>query len=69
MPNNGSFSFTDVYMGDTENVCGGLADSLLTALTTVNVCPDNFLLFVDAMNWAQISLALDPWMNLFFVNG
>lgn len=54
-------------MGDTENVCGRLADSLLIALTTVNVCPDNFLLFVETMNWAQISLALDPWMILVFV--
>lgn len=48
---------------------GGSADSLLTALTTVNVCPDYFLLFVETMNWAQISLALDPWMILVFVYG
>lgn len=69
MPNNGPFCFTDVYMGGAENVRRGSADSLLTALTTVNVCPDYFLLFVETMNWAQISLALDPWMILVFVYG
>lgn len=67
MPSNGSFSFIDIYMGDTEDVCGGSVDSLLTALITVNVCLDNLLLFTKIMSWAQISLALNPWMVLVLV--
>lgn len=45
---------------------GGLVDRLLTALTAVNVCPDN--LFIETMNWAQNSLALNPWMVLVLVS-
>lgn len=55
-----------MFTWETEYVCGGLVDRLLTALTAVNVCPDN--LFIETMYWAQISLALNPWMVLVLVS-
>jgi len=55
-----------MFTWETEYVCGGLVDRLLTALTAVNVCPDN--LFIETMNWAQNSLALNPWMVLVLVS-